>query len=399
MKVSAINAFYSRERIITNADNTKENRSILNCNTTRDLFIPAATNFKAGKTEEIRKTDNNSRILMQTEYPYKSETLKDDYTALCTTMMLIFLTGTFHSEKSGIMKDKNGARYNLVFVIPKDSEIHTAKDGYKKQQELFKTLYENDYTPILDGIKQNYKEILDEDYRNNKISESEKLKYEEVIDSIEYKDIKTHIKKYLLDATPEIRENSAVNNPTFNGKIKQVSLPKAAFFPVIVCMSVYTRTQERNKKIVEEALEDRINKPVTERTIYNTKKLKECGIKDKDIEKYLKYDGHPTDEGEKILKEHHKSFKGGMHNDEIRPLGDDAIPITDVPENANLDDLMNVDTSLPDELQEIVDIPAAEVDSDLVSDIMADLPDGFEPDADLLENLRGLTGEILDMLG
>ena len=68
-----------------------------------------------------------------------------------------------------------------------------------------------------------------------------------------------------------------------------------------------TRETMRNEKIQKE--QEHIAKPVTSRTVYNTKQLKACGVKDNDIKKYLTYDGHVNFEGKKILKEHGKSYK------------------------------------------------------------------------------------------
>ena len=63
----------------------------------------------------------------------------------------------------------------------------------------------------------------------------------------------------------------------------------------------------RQTKIDKE--QQHIAKPVTERTAYNTKQLRDAGVKEKDINKYLTYDGHVNFEGKKILKEHGKPYK------------------------------------------------------------------------------------------
>lgn len=63
----------------------------------------------------------------------------------------------------------------------------------------------------------------------------------------------------------------------------------------------------RNSKIDKE--QEHISKPITDRTAYNSKQLKLAGVKEKDIIKYLTYDGHVTFEGKKILKAHGKSYK------------------------------------------------------------------------------------------
>ena len=71
------------------------------------------------------------------------------------------------------------------------------------------------------------------------------------------------------------------------------------------------RTKDRNKLITNE--QSHLAQPVTKRTEYNTKQLKDAGVKDSDVEKYLKSDGHVTDDGKKILREKNKSFKGASN--------------------------------------------------------------------------------------
>ena len=78
--------------------------------------------------------------------------------------------------------------------------------------------------------------------------------------------------------------------------------------PLVAYLSNGGRETERNKIIAKESTH--IAQPVTNRTEYNTDKLKECGVSDSDIKKYLKYDGSPNDDGKAILKAHNKSFKG-----------------------------------------------------------------------------------------
>ena len=46
-----------------------------------------------------------------------------------------------------------------------------------------------------------------------------------------------------------------------------------------------------------------------ERTEYNTRQLKSAGVKDADVKKYLKTDGHVTEEGKRLLREKGKSYK------------------------------------------------------------------------------------------
>jgi hypothetical protein len=64
---------------------------------------------------------------------------------------------------------------------------------------------------------------------------------------------------------------------------------------------------EREEKIEEE--KNHISKTITERTTYNTNQLKKAKVPERQIYKYLTYDGHVTFEGKRILKEHGLSYK------------------------------------------------------------------------------------------
>ena len=370
-------------------------QSQINDNYNNDLYVKQRTDTLVSKTKNIDVVSKSSApICVQTNYSYNSISMRDDYVALYTTMMLIFLTGTFHSEKSNIVKNKNEEYHSLIFIVPEEFGNTTSEKIYDKQQELFKVLYENDYSMVLDGIKQSYKEILDEDYNNHLISQSEKLQREKIIDSINYEDIRNHINKYLLNAKPEINTRNNANQ-SFRGKVRQIAKSQIASFPVIVLISVSQRTRERNNKITQEAIEDKINKPVTDRTKFNTEQLKKCGVKDKDIEKHLKLDGSPNETGKKILKDNNLSFHGSDISENISE--NHKIPISELPEDASDDDLLNVDVSLPPELQEIADMPIGMGDPDLMSDIMADLPENSTPDESLLAHVKGVVMEIMGM--
>lgn len=63
----------------------------------------------------------------------------------------------------------------------------------------------------------------------------------------------------------------------------------------------------RDGKIKKE--QEHVSKPISSRTAFNTEQLKASEVKEKDIPKYLTYDGHVTNDGKKILKEHGKSWK------------------------------------------------------------------------------------------
>ena len=207
-QTQTINNIFSRQPHFS-ANNAKNYmQSQINDNYNNDLYVKQKTVSSVSNTKNINFVSKSSTpICVQTNYSYKPTSVRDDYIALYTTVMLIFLTGTFHSEKSNIVKNKNESRHNLIFIVPEEFGNATSKKIYDKQQELFKVLYENDYSMVLDGIKQTYKEILNEDYNKNLISKSEKLQQEKIIDSISYEDIRNHISKYLLNAKPDIDTN------------------------------------------------------------------------------------------------------------------------------------------------------------------------------------------------
>lgn len=82
-----------------------------------------------------------------------------------------------------------------------------------------------------------------------------------------------------------------------------------------------TREAERIKKMQEET--KHIAKLVTKRTKHNTEELKALGVKDKDINKYLKSDGRYTTEGKNIVK-NKTSFRGEQNNTYNEPNNDNS---------------------------------------------------------------------------
>ena len=75
----------------------------------------------------------------------------------------------------------------------------------------------------------------------------------------------------------------------------------------VCCKSPSITEKEREKAIEEE--KKHLSKTTTERTAYNTKQLKKAKVPERQIYRYLTYDGHVTFEGKKILKEHGLSYK------------------------------------------------------------------------------------------
>lgn len=115
-----------------------------------------------------------------------------------------------------------------------------------------------------------------------------------------------------------------------------------------------------------------------------------------------------TTETQDSLQTNGISDKGFQNNDKLPDVNHETtipetnthkIPISELPDDASLDDLLNVDVSLPPELQEIADMPVGMGDPDLMSDVMTDLPEGFAADGDLWASLKDLVGGVLDMMG
>ena len=68
-----------------------------------------------------------------------------------------------------------------------------------------------------------------------------------------------------------------------------------------------TKESARDKRIEKE--KNHITKPITERTEYNTRQLRAAGVPERDVKRYLKIDGHVTEEGKRILREKGKGYK------------------------------------------------------------------------------------------
>lgn len=71
-------------------------------------------------------------------------------------------------------------------------------------------------------------------------------------------------------------------------------------FAKIKSLAPSTRETERNKKIEEE--KKHIAKVITKRTEESKRKLRNAGVKERDLYKYLTYDGHINSEGQRIIR-------------------------------------------------------------------------------------------------
>lgn len=149
------------------------------------------------KVAEINSAAGNKAIL---KYPYQAKNLKDQYVAQYTNDLIIFLTPPFHSTDSDIVvNDKNsnlGNYHNLIFSVPNEKDN---KELIKKQQEILLALYNTDFSLPLDGIKTYSIELINED---SDLTPKEKQDRIDITKSITVEDIKTHMKKYLLNKAP-----------------------------------------------------------------------------------------------------------------------------------------------------------------------------------------------------
>ena len=142
-----------------------------------------------------------------TKYTFDATSLKDKYVANYTNDLIIFLTPPYHSDKSDIVCENSKQNplnyYNLIFNCANNV------DPVKKQQELLKTVYDTDFTAILEGIKDYDIELT---LQSSELNNSEKEERVKVIQSISPADIRQHMDKFLLNRIPKIDDIKGVTN-------------------------------------------------------------------------------------------------------------------------------------------------------------------------------------------
>lgn len=80
------------------------------------------------------------------------------------------------------------------------------------------------------------------------------------------------------------------------------------------------------------------------------------------------------------------------------------LSIQDIAEHPSLinsmsaEDIANIDVSMPSELLDIINMPDTDVPIGLMSDILADLPEGFCTDDNLLNLLKNIVSDATDMV-
>lgn len=186
--------------------------------TPRTKFLLNSDDFKYIKDDNVEAYEIN--------YPYEELSLRDNYLARFTTLLLIFLSQPYHGEESGtqfinlpmISKKPNLAYkcHNLKFSLPKpDFTRLTPQRAIEIQKEIIKMVCDTDFTITLEDLKKTFKEYLSEDINQNykkNINNQYLYEYEynlfniyEIIDSINIDDIKQHIQKYIIKQEPIIK--------------------------------------------------------------------------------------------------------------------------------------------------------------------------------------------------
>ena len=169
---------------------------------------------------------------IELHYPFEENNLKDYYTSLFANFLLIFLTCPYYQENSDLnyaepsinlkQGDFSYAFHNLNFYLPKPGYTKLLPERVVNiHKELAKMVCDTDITPTLDDIKQVFKEKLNDEinnkYEKNKnnmnlcVYDYDIFSLYEIIDSIGTDDIKTHIKKYIVEQEPIVKYKEKTN--------------------------------------------------------------------------------------------------------------------------------------------------------------------------------------------
>ena len=159
--------------------------------------------------------------------------------------------------------------------------------------------------------------------------------------------------------------------------------------PLVAYLTPDGREKDRAKRIIKEA--DHLAKPVTERTKYNTKQLKDSGVSDTDVKQYLKYDGQVNSEGKKIIKAHNKSFKGAPENN-IKQLDDNNSFAETSDDTIISDDIAGISSEL-DGAELVSNISISDIGDTLGNEFVSEVETIGHTIADipLLESVYGLS--------
>ena len=187
-------------------------------------------------------------------------------------------------------------------------------------------------------------------------------------------------------------------------------------------ISYYTNPKfnekSRQSKFLEE--QDKAHQPISDRTEYNTRAMERAGYNKQEIKKALDQDGYIKDASiQKDLRSKNISFKSSeTQNSEELPdymmssevdtevATSDRINIHNLVDNPSLQkhmtikDIERMDTSMCPELEEYTSKPVEEVPDGLMSNILDDLPEGFEvSDEGLFNTLKGYMQQLTEWLG
>lgn len=169
-------------------------------------------NFNISNITPVHK--KNDSFLFETKYSFEAKNLKDLYVAQYTNDLIILLTPSFHAEQSDITdfipsnSSEKRQNFHTLIISTSKEKIKNRNEIINKQQEVLKGLYDTNFEQTLNEIKEYSKELIKED---DNLDEFEKQERINITNSINIKDIRFYIKKYLLDEKPvikDIRENN-----------------------------------------------------------------------------------------------------------------------------------------------------------------------------------------------
>ena len=200
-----------------NALNSNLNEFTISKKRNTTTFIP---NTEMKIAHKILNTEN----MIHTQYPFVSNSVRDSLIAIFSSLVIMMSKSKLFSCDTEIMQqdvfDKilsnNNYIYHQLSFKPKGKNLDNndlINTELSKQQEFLKTFTADDEVTntVLDAIKKHYKELIKEDFNNDSIITAnealynydyDSFKINEIIDSINAKDIETHIQTYLLGQPP-----------------------------------------------------------------------------------------------------------------------------------------------------------------------------------------------------
>ena len=211
--------FNTNKKELFNAINSNLNKFTIHRNETSTTFIP---NTEMKIVHNIPNTEN----IIHIQYPFTTNSVRDSLIAVFTSLVIMMSKSRQFSCDTEILQqdafDKllsnNNYSYHQLSFEPERENLDNndlINTELSKQQEFLKTFTADDEVTntVLAAIKKHYKELIKEDFNNDSIITTnealynydyDSFKINEIIDSIDAKDIETHIKTYLLGQQPII---------------------------------------------------------------------------------------------------------------------------------------------------------------------------------------------------